>query len=106
MLFFQKGEPTKKTCSTRWTYTEYGETNPLDDEDLKESDRTAKTMPETEKSWTLVYWDVNAETYDLRCKNPNIPEETPLEALRKSWRRLKNLDMETNAILESIKELI
>ncbi|MCB0549348.1 MAG: N-6 DNA methylase [Phaeodactylibacter sp.] len=107
VLFFQKGEPTKKT----WFYQldpgrNMGKTNPLDDEDLKEFVEQQKTMPETEKSWTLRIGDVNAETYDLSVRNPNIPEETPLRSPQEILAEIKNLDMETNAILESIKELI
>ena len=75
VLFFQKGEPTKKI----WYYQldpgrNMGKTNSLNDEDLKEFIALQKTKPETEKSWNIKVASLNIETYDLSVKNPNTPE--------------------------------
>jgi len=107
VLFFQKGEPTKKT----WYYQmdpgrNMGKTNPLIDSDLAEFIKLQKTKPESEKSWILNISVINQETYDLSVKNPNIPEEAALRSPKEILEDIKRLDAETNGILESIGELI
>ena len=81
VLFFDKGEPTKKT----WFYQldpgrNMGKTNPLNDKDLASFVELQKTMPETEQSWMLNIADIDQSTYDLSVKNPNTPEEAPLRS--------------------------
>ncbi|GJM32385.1 MAG: DNA methyltransferase [Saprospiraceae bacterium] len=107
VLFFQKGEATKRT----WYYQldpgrNMGKTNPLNDEDLKEFVELQKSRPETEKSWTFKIADINEETFDLSVKNPNLPEEKPLRSPREILAEMECLDRETNVILASLKELI
>ena len=55
VLFFEKGEPTKKT----WFYQmnpgrNMGKTNPLNDKDMAEFIELQKTKPETEKSSSIM----------------------------------------------------
>ena len=107
ILFFQKGEPTKKT----WFYQmdpgrNMGKTNPLNDKDLAEFIELQKTKPETEKSWTLKIGDVDEEAYDLSVKNPNLPEKAPLRHPKEILKEMEILDSQTNVILKSIKDFL
>jgi type I restriction enzyme M protein len=106
-LFFQKGEPTKSI----WYYQmdpgrNMGKTNPLNDKDLDEFVTLQETKPETEQSWNLKVADVDVATYDLSVKNPNTPEEAPLRSPEDILTEIETLDIETNEILQSIRELI
>ncbi|HMQ87041.1 MAG TPA: N-6 DNA methylase [Flavilitoribacter sp.] len=107
VLFFEKGEPTKKT----WYYQldpgrNLGKTNPLNDDDLAEFTDLQKNKPETERSWNLKTADINPDTFDLGVKNPNTPEETPLRSPQEILAEMERLDAETNEILLGLKELI
>ena len=107
VLFFQKGEPTKKI----WYYQldpgrNMGKTNPLNDKDMASFIKLQKTKPETEQSWSLKVADIDETTYDLSVKNPNTPEEAPLRGPEEILAEMEILDTETNTILQSIKELI
>jgi len=106
-LFFQKGEPTKSI----WYYQfdpgrNMGKTNPLNDKDLEEFVKLQATKTESEKSWNLKVAEVDEATYDLSVKNPNTPEEAPLRSPEDILIEMETLDIETNTILQSIKELI
>ena len=107
VLFFQKGEATKKT----WYYQlnpgrNMGKTNPLNDKDLTEFVELQKTMPETEQSWVLKMSDVDEDTCDLSVKNPNTPEEAPLRKPEEILDEMEMLDVETQKILAVVRGLI
>ncbi len=107
VLFFQKGEPTKKI----WYYQldpgrNMGKTNPLNDDDLQEFVKLQKTKPETEKSWNIKVHMLSEVEVDLSVKNPNTPEEAPLRSPQEILAEMESLDNETNIILKKIKELI
>jgi len=107
VLFFQKGEPTKKT----WFYQmdpgrNMGKTNPLNDKDLAEFIELQKTKPESEKSWMISIGDVNEENFELSVKNPNLPEEAPLRDPKEILKEMGILDSQTNVILKSIKDFL
>lgn len=107
VLFFQKGEPTKSI----WYYQlkpgrNMGKTNPLNDKDMEAFVEQQKTKPETEQSWNLSVAELVEATYDLSVKNPNTPEEAPLRSPEDILAEMESLDVETNAILQSLKELI
>jgi type I restriction enzyme M protein len=107
VLFFQKGEPTKKI----WYYQldpgrNMGKTNPLNDKDMASFTALQKNKPETEQSWNLKATDIDETTYDLSVKNPNTPEEAPLRSPEEILAEMEILDTETNTILQSIKALI
>ena len=107
VLFFQKGEPTKKI----WYYQldsgrKMGKTNPLNDEDMKDFLTQQKAKAETEKSWTFKVTEIDEETCDLAPSNPNTPEEAPLRSPKEILVEMAELDKETNSILESLNELI
>ena len=107
VLFFQKGEPTKKI----WYYQldpgrKLGKTNPLNDQDMKDFIESQKSNPESENSWIFKMGDIDEETLDLSPKNPNTPEEAPLRSPEEILKEIDELDKETNSILMSLKELI
>jgi type I restriction enzyme M protein len=107
VLFFQKGEPTKKI----WYYQldagrSLGKTNPLNDVDLEEFVSLQSSKPETEKSWNLKIAEVDEETCDLSVKNPNTPKEAPLRSPEEILVEMERLDEETSSIIDSIRELI
>lgn len=110
VLFFQKGEPTKKI----WYYQldpgrNMGKTNPLNDADMEEFvtlSAVEGSQRETEKSWLFNVKDLDENTFDLSPKNPNTPEETPLRSPVEILEEMHTLDKETNSILNQIKALI
>jgi len=107
ILFFKKGEPTKKTWYYQFTPDRsLGKTNPLNDEDLKEFVSIQPDQPETENSWKLSIADVPEDTWDLSVKNPNTPEEAPLRSPEEILKEMEALDQETNDLLTTIRELI
>lgn len=104
VLFFKKGESTKKV----WFYQlnldrTLGKTNPLNEEDLREFVELQKTKVDSANSWSV---DINSldENYDLSVKNPNkvevVDERTPqqiaaeIQALNEDSQRLLNEIME------------
>jgi type I restriction enzyme M protein len=106
VLFFTKGEPTKKT----WYYQfdagrSLGKTSALNDNDLQEFVTLQRTKPETEKSWELST-DSIGTTYDLSVKNPNKKEEVALRQPQEILEEMKALDEESAEILNSIWEMI
>jgi type I restriction enzyme M protein len=107
VLFFTKGEPTKKI----WYYQldpgrNMGKTNPLNDKDMADFIAFAKEKPETEKSWSLKVAGIDETTFDLSTKNPNTPEEAPLRSPEVILAEMEKLDAETNTILQSVKDLL
>jgi type I restriction enzyme M protein len=107
VLFFDKGEPTKNI----WYYQlepgrNMGKTNPLNDNDLEEFVRLQKTKPETNKSWNIKFSELDSATYDLIVRNPNLPEEKPLRAAKEIFNEIKKIDIETDEILQSIKNIL
>ncbi len=107
VLFFQKGEPTKKI----WFYQldpgrNMGKTNPLNDKDMASFVELQKTKPETEQSWNIKVADIDETTFDLSVKNANTPEEAALRSPEDILAEMENLDAETNIVLQSIKDLI
>lgn len=107
VLFFDKGEPTKKI----WYYQldpkrNMGKTNSLNDSDLAEFISLQKTKPESENSWNIKIADVQTHNYDLSVKNPNSPEEEALRSPQNIIKEMELLDAQTNSIIQNIKKLI
>ncbi|UUX93281.1 class I SAM-dependent DNA methyltransferase [Methanoplanus endosymbiosus] len=107
ILFFEKGEPTKKI----WYYQfdpgrNMGKTNPLNDDDLKEFVNLQPEMPETEHSWNFNVAEINEETFDLSVKNPNTPKEEPLRSPEEILDEMERLDAETAEVLRSVRDLL
>lgn len=107
VLFFIKGEPTQKV----WFYQldpgrSLGKTNPLNDNDLKVFVTLQKGFKDSAQSWSLSVADVDETTWDLSVKNPNVGEEVALREPSEIIAEIIALDKESEAILESIQELL
>jgi type I restriction enzyme M protein len=107
VLFFDKGEPTKKV----WYYQldpgrNMGKTNPLNDDDLAEFVALQKDKADSEKSWTIDIADIDTETYDLSVKNPFTPEEAPLRSPIEIIKEMEALDVQTAEILKRVKSML
>ena len=107
VLFFEKGSATRKV----WYYQlnldrNLGKTNALNENDLAEFVKLQKTKAESENSWTLKISDVDAKTNDLSIKNPNKKEEAALRQPQEILTQMRELDSETEVILENISNLI
>jgi type I restriction enzyme M protein len=107
VLFFEKGTSTKKV----WFYQlnlgrNLGKTNPLNERDLEDFITLQKTKGESENSWSINVKDIDQNTFDLSAKNPNKKEEVALRQPFEILAQMKELDAETDDILESIAKLI
>ncbi|RXJ77888.1 type I restriction endonuclease subunit M [Arcobacter sp. F155] len=107
VLFFTKGEPTKKT----WYYQlnpgrNMGKTNPLNDKDMEEFISLQKDFQDSENSWSININDIDESTYDLSVDNPNKEDEVKLRTPKEIFEEMETLDGETNKLIASIKELV
>jgi len=107
VLFFEKGAPTRKV----WFYQldpgrNLGKTNPLNDDDLAEFVKLAKTRADSPKSWTLDAKTIDQETFDLSVKNPNGGEEVKHRSPKEIMAEIATLDAESANVLEKIKALL
>lgn len=106
VLFFKKGEPTKKV----WYYQlnlnrTLGKTNPLSEADLSEFVELQKTKAESENSWTL---DVSAlaDDCDLSVKNPNKPEVVDTRTTADIIGAIADLNNDSARLINEIRELL
>ncbi len=106
VLFFTKGEPTRKI----WYYQlnlgrTLGKTSPLSEDDLADFIKLQKTKAESVNSWSI---DVDSlgEDCDLSVKNPNKPEvvddRTPADILA----ALSDLNEDSARLISEIRELL
>jgi type I restriction enzyme M protein len=107
VLFFKKGEPTKKI----WYYQlkpgrNMGKTNPLNENDLVDFIELQREFKDSELSWTVDVATVNQETWDLSVKNPNGNEEVVHRSPAEIIAEIEALDAENQAILQRIKALL
>ncbi len=107
VLFFTKGEPTKKI----WYYQldpgrNMGKTNPLNDEDLKDFVLLQKTFADGDNSWLVNSENIDTNTFDLSVKNQNKKEVVRLRSPQEILEEMKVLDEESAEILATIKNLI
>lgn len=107
VLFFKKGEPTKKI----WYYQlnlerNLGKTNPLNDRDLAEFIESQKDFAIGENSWFVDVNDVDESTFDLSVKNPNKYDEVIYRTPEEIMAEIQLLDEESAEILTRIKELV
>ena len=110
VLFLQKGEPTKNI----WYYQlnpgrNMGKTNPLNDKDMAEFvalSAAEGSHKESENSWDIKVADIDETTLDLSVKNPNTPEEAPLRSPEEILNEMELLDVETQSLLKTIKDLV
>ena len=107
VLFFKKGEPTKKI----WYYQldpgrKMGKTNPLNENDLKDFIESQKTLKDSVLSWSVDVSNVDQKSFDLSVKNPNKKEETELKNPEEIIAEIEALDKSNSEILARIKELL
>ncbi|MDP1675336.1 MAG: N-6 DNA methylase [Bacteroidota bacterium] len=107
ILFFTKGEPTRKV----WFYQldldrNLGKTNPLSENDLAEFIKLQKKKEDSENSWSVKIADVDTTTFDLSVKNPNRKEEAALRSPKEILHEMKSLDEKSELILNKIKKII
>ena len=107
VLFFNKGEPTRKT----WFYQlnlarNLGKTNPLNENDLSEFVELQKTFADSDNSWSMDLTNIDQTTFDLSAKNPNKKEEAQLREPKEILAEIQQLDKQSAEILNSILELI
>jgi type I restriction enzyme M protein len=107
VLFFKKGEPTKKI----WYYQltpgrSMGKTNPLNEQDLIEFITLQKNFGDSARSWMVDVSSINSASWDLSVKNPSgndvVTHNSPAEIIAE----IEALDGENQAILQRIKELL
>jgi len=107
VLFFKKGEPTKKI----WYYQlkpgrNMGKTNPLNERDLEEFVLLQKDFKASELSWTVDISTISQETWDLSVLNPSGDKEFIHRQPSEIIEELERIDAENQKILERIKGLI
>jgi type I restriction enzyme M protein len=107
VLFFKKGEPTKKI----WYYQlkpgrNMGKSNPLIEKDLEEFIELQKKSKDSELSWSVDVSAVNQETWDLSVKNPNGNDQVIHRSPADILAEIEALDTENQLILERIKSLL
>jgi type I restriction enzyme M protein len=107
VLFFEKGAPTRKV----WFYQldvgrNMGKTNPLNDADLVPFIAAQKTFADTAQSWSLDVVAVNASTFDLSVKNPNVLQEVAHRSPKDIMDEIAALDAEAAEVLALIRELL
>jgi type I restriction enzyme M protein len=107
VLFFKKGEPTKKI----WYYQlkpgrNMGKTNPLNDKDLEEFIELQKKFKDSDLSWSIDISSINQENWDLSVKNPNANDEVIHKNPEELIKELEEIDVENREILNRIKSLL
>jgi type I restriction enzyme M protein len=107
VLFFEKGEATKKI----WYYSlnlsrNLGKTNSLNERDLEEFVVLSDTQAESENSWCVNVQDINKSKWDLTATNPNRKDITDKRTPEKILAEIEKLDLETAKAIAAIKELL
>ena len=107
VLFFEKGKPTERV----WYYQlnagrSMGKTNPLNERDLAEFVKMAKTQGLSENSWCIDVEKVNRDTWDLTVNNPNRVETVDARTPQEIIAEIELLDEQAAEALQAIKELL
>jgi type I restriction enzyme M protein len=107
VLFFKKGEPTKKI----WYYQltpgrNMGKTNPLNEKDLEEFIELQKEFKNSNLSWSIDVSTVNEVTWDLSVKNPTGNNEVIHRSPSEIIAQIEGLNEESQIILQRIKDLL
>ena len=106
VLFFKKGEPTKKI----WYYQlspgrNMGKTNPLNEKDLEEFIELQKAFGKSELSWSVDVTQINKETWDLSVKNPHRNDDVVHKSPAEIMTEIEELEMASLSILARLREL-
>lgn len=107
VLFFKKGEPTKKI----WYYQlnpgrNMGKTNPLNEKDLEDFIELQKKSKDSDLSWSIDISKVNQKTWDISVKNPNGNDEVIHRSPAEIITEIEALEVENQEILQRIKDLL
>jgi type I restriction enzyme M protein len=107
VLFFEKGQPTKKI----WFYRldpgrNLGKSNPLNDDDLKEFVRLQKTKPSSDSSWSVDISSIDKEKFDLSVKNPNGGDKVSHRAPKEIVAEIAALDAKSADLLRAIRGML
>jgi type I restriction enzyme M protein len=107
VLFFKKGEPTKKI----WYYQldpgrNMGKTNPLNDKDLEGFIELQSNFKDSNLSWSIDVTSINKENWDLSVKNPNVNDEVIHKDPKDLVQELEEIDKINNELLDRIKHLL
>lgn len=107
VLFFTKGEPTKKVWYYQLNLTRnLGKGNPLNESDLAGFLSLQKTHADSPNSWSINTKDVDPATFDLSVKNPNIKEVSSLRSPKEILNEIKNNNIQTDNILKIVEKII
>lgn len=106
VLFFTKGEPTKKI----WYYQlnpgrNLGKTNALNEQDMADFIALQQTKADSENSWTIDIADLG-EDCDLSVKNPNKVEVKDERTAREVFASLRALNDHCTTLLNELEELV
>ena len=106
-LFFEKGKPTKRL----WYYQlnvgrNLGITNSLNENDLEDFIKLAKTQKLSDNSWSIDLEKINKDTLNLGVKNPNVVEEIDERTPEQIISEIEELNNQSNESLRLIKKLI
>ena len=107
VLFFEKGKPTKKL----WYYQlnverNMGKTNPLNENDLEDFIKLAKTQSLSKNSWSVKIEKLDSKTINLGVKNPNKAKEDDGRTPEDIIAEIKNQNNETEKLLENINKIL
>lgn len=107
VLFFDKGEPTKKI----WYYQltpgrNMGKTNPLNEKDLENFIELQQKSKDSDLSWSVDVETVSNKTWDLSVKNPNRNDEVIHRPPAEIIAEIESLDSARQEILSRLKALL
>jgi type I restriction enzyme M protein len=106
VLFFTKGEPTKKIWYFQLrTSRNLGKMDPLNDDDLIEFVSSAKVRLESDKSWFVELSKIDNRNYDLSVKNPNQNDNVFIRDTTEIIQNMLELDKEAEMNLLSLNEI-
>ena len=83
-----------------------GKTNPLNDKDLEEFIELQKKFKDSDLSWSIDISKVNQKTWDITLKNPNENDEVIHRSPADIIAEIESIDVENQATLQRIKELL
>ncbi|MDC0899531.1 N-6 DNA methylase [Candidatus Pelagibacter sp.] len=107
VLFFKKGNPTKKIFFYDLKLERnLGLTNPLNEKDLEEFVKLYNNKKDSLNSWFINIEDLDKKNWELTVKNPNTVEETDERTPIEIMSEIEKLKEEETVILKKIKKLL
>ena len=83
-----------------------GKTNSLNENDLEDFIKLAKTQKLSHNSWTIDIDNIDKDTLDLGTSNPNIVEEVDERTPEEIISEIEELDKQSSDIIKKIKKLL